>query len=71
MRILALLPGALALAATTALAQNAAPEPKTPIDWTALRDETVRNMQEYLRINTTNPPGNELLTARWLKNLLE
>ena len=71
MRTLALLPGALMFFATTALAQNAAPEPKTPIDWTALRDETVHNLQEYVRINTTNPPGNELLTARWLKNVLE
>ena len=71
MRILAFIPSALALAASTVLAQNVAPEPKSPVDWTALRDETVRNMQDYLRINTTNPPGNELLTARWLKNLLE
>jgi acetylornithine deacetylase/succinyl-diaminopimelate desuccinylase-like protein len=72
MRLLALLPSALALAASTAIAQvSAAPEPKTPVDWTALRDETVRDMQEYFRINTTNPPGNELLTARWLKSLLE
>jgi acetylornithine deacetylase/succinyl-diaminopimelate desuccinylase-like protein len=41
-----------------------------PIDYAALRDETVRAMQEYLRINTTNPPGNELATARWLQAFL-
>jgi acetylornithine deacetylase/succinyl-diaminopimelate desuccinylase-like protein len=41
-----------------------------PIDYAALRDETVRVMQEYLRINTTNPPGNELATAKWLQAFL-
>src|SRR5918912_297463 len=40
------------------------------IDFGALRDETVRVMSEYLRINTSNPPGNELETARWLKAFL-
>src|SRR5919206_637486 len=40
------------------------------IDFDALRDETVRVMSEYLRINTSNPPGNELKTARWLKAFL-
>ncbi|MEO8879811.1 MAG: M20/M25/M40 family metallo-hydrolase [Gemmatimonadaceae bacterium] len=40
------------------------------IDYDALRGETVRAMSEYLRINTTNPPGNELATAKWLKAFL-
>ena len=40
------------------------------IDYAALRDETVRAMSEYLQINTTNPPGNELATAKWLKAFL-
>lgn len=40
------------------------------IDYGALRDETVRAMSEYLQINTTNPPGNELATAKWLKAFL-
>lgn len=34
------------------------------------RDEAVRRLTEYLQINTTNPPGNELATARWLKTVL-
>jgi acetylornithine deacetylase/succinyl-diaminopimelate desuccinylase-like protein len=41
-----------------------------PIDYDALRDETVRAMSEYLRIDTTNPPGNELAAARWLQTFL-
>ena len=50
---------------------SAAPGPRTPVDWNALRDETARVLAEYLRINTTNPPGNELASARWLQQLLE
>ena len=35
-----------------------------------LQDETVQRLSEYLRINTSNPPGNELATARWLREVL-
>jgi len=41
-----------------------------PIDFDNLRDEAAQRLSEYLRINTTNPPGNELATARWLKDML-
>ena len=41
------------------------------IDYAALRDETVKALREYLAINTTNPPGNELATAKWLQAFLE
>ncbi len=40
------------------------------IDYGRLRDETAQRLSEYLRINTSNPPGNELATARWLKQVL-
>ena len=33
------------------------------IDFPALRDETVRALNESLQINPTTPPGNELATA--------
>ena len=39
-------------------------------DFDQLQDETVQRLSEYLRINTSNPPGNELATARWLKEIL-
>ena len=42
-----------------------------PIDWNALSDETVRTLAEYLKINTTNPPGNELQGALFLKRILD
>ncbi|HEX2781602.1 MAG TPA: M20/M25/M40 family metallo-hydrolase [Gemmatimonadaceae bacterium] len=61
---------ALALAITLS-ASSLPAQQTTPIDWNAARDETVRMMQEYFRINSTNPPGNELQTALWLKNVLE
>ncbi len=41
------------------------------IDWNALYGESRSLLAEYLRINTTNPPGNELLAARFLKGILE
>lgn len=44
--------------------------PPRPIDWDSLRAETGRNLSAYLAINTTNPPGNELLAARYLQQVL-
>src|SRR2546428_484193 len=40
------------------------------IDWNALGDETVELMRRYLAIDTTNPPGNEILGARFLSEVL-
>ncbi|MGH7527635.1 MAG: M20/M25/M40 family metallo-hydrolase [Gemmatimonadales bacterium] len=39
-------------------------------DFGRLRDEAAERLAEYIRINTSNPPGNELATARWLKEVL-
>jgi acetylornithine deacetylase/succinyl-diaminopimelate desuccinylase-like protein len=39
-------------------------------DYDQLRDETAQRLSEYIRINTSNPPGNELATARWLLEVL-
>ena len=40
------------------------------LDYAKLRVETARLLSEYIRINTSNPPGNELATARWLEGVL-
>ncbi|MDQ3207559.1 MAG: M20/M25/M40 family metallo-hydrolase [Gemmatimonadota bacterium] len=40
------------------------------LDYDSLRKETAQRLSEYIRINTSNPPGNELATARWLKEVL-
>ncbi len=39
-------------------------------EWKALGDEATALLSQYLRINTTNPPGNEIAAARWLTAVL-
>ena len=36
------------------------------IDWSGLGDETVELLRQYLAIDTTNPPGNEVAGTRFL-----
>ena len=40
-------------------------------DWDALARESQGILSDYLRVNTTNPPGNEILAARFLKAILD
>jgi acetylornithine deacetylase/succinyl-diaminopimelate desuccinylase-like protein len=40
-------------------------------DWIAVQDETMRHYQAVLRLDTSNPPGNERLTAAYLKQLFD
>ena len=40
------------------------------IDWTGLGDETVELLRQYLAIDTTNPPGNEVAGTRFLAEAL-
>src|SRR6185295_6459940 len=48
-------------------AQNGQPK----IDWPHYQDNAVDLMQKYLRINTSNPPGNEIETAKFFKALFD
>lgn len=57
-----MLPGLTAVAA-----QGQAGE----INWPAYQDLAVDLMRQYLRINTSNPPGNEIQTARFLKAMFD
>ena len=41
------------------------------IDWSHERDQTLLLLQQLIRINTTNPPGNERAAALHLQKLLE
>ena len=41
------------------------------IDWRAVEGEVVGYLQELIRIDTTNPPGNETAAARHLGGILE
>jgi len=56
----------LALLVASPLAAQGPPQ----MDYAALRQETAQRLSEYLRINTSNPPGNELAAARWLADVL-
>jgi acetylornithine deacetylase/succinyl-diaminopimelate desuccinylase-like protein len=62
-RLLLLIP--LILIAMPARAQSA-----RPVDWDALRDEATRVLSDYIRVNTTNPPGNEKAGAEFLAAIL-
>ena len=39
-------------------------------EWKALGDEATALLSQYIRINTTNPPGNEIAAARWIAEVL-
>jgi len=49
----------------------ARPCPAMDIDWSKARAEAVQLLQELIRIDTTNPPGNERAVALHLQKLLE
>ena len=44
---------------------------RTKIDWPIYQNMAVELMQKYLRINTSNPPGNEIESARWFKSIFD
>ena len=41
------------------------------INWPAYQDMAVDLMRQYLRINTSNPPGNEIEAAKFLKAIFD
>jgi acetylornithine deacetylase/succinyl-diaminopimelate desuccinylase-like protein len=41
------------------------------IDFAKARDETIRLLQDLIRIDTSNPPGNETKAAEFLKGVLD
>jgi acetylornithine deacetylase/succinyl-diaminopimelate desuccinylase-like protein len=41
------------------------------MDWSRLLDEATRHLRDYIRINTVNPPGNEIEGARFFQTRLE
>ncbi|MBC7925539.1 MAG: M20 family metallopeptidase, partial [Bryobacteraceae bacterium] len=49
------------------LAGAANPEP----EWKAFEEEALRHFQALVRIDTTNPPGNETRAVEYLKKALE
>jgi hypothetical protein len=53
------------------LLPNALPLRAQTLDWKALDDEALHTLSDYVKVNTTNPPGNELDGARFLKAILD
>ena len=45
--------------------------PARAVEWAATQAEAVDVLRQYLRIDTSNPPGNELATARFLQAFLK
>ncbi|MGZ3610906.1 MAG: M20/M25/M40 family metallo-hydrolase, partial [Ktedonobacteraceae bacterium] len=41
------------------------------INWQDVGDETITNLRGLLRLDTRNPPGNEIRAAEYLRSLLE
>jgi acetylornithine deacetylase/succinyl-diaminopimelate desuccinylase-like protein len=59
----------LLVAMTAVLVPNAA-RAQEP-DWTAAQQETITHLQAMIRMNTTNPPGNEIGVARYIDSTLK
>lgn len=66
-------PPAVPLAALAAmlLCPAAPAAAQAPVDIAALQNEAVQWLQEYIRVNTVNPPGNEIAGARFLASILD
>jgi len=41
------------------------------MNWDHLLDEAIHRLQKYLRVNTVNPPGNEIEGVKFFKNLFD
>ena len=37
----------------------------------AISDDTAKLLRDYIQLNTVNPPGNEIIAARYLATILE
>src|SRR5262245_6882446 len=49
---------------------NLTPQTKEP-DWQRIEEETMRHFQALIRIDTSDPPGNEAPAVEYLKSVLE
>jgi len=49
----------------------ALPAQRASVNWDSLARESQSVLAAYLRVNTTDPPGNEILGARFLKGILD
>src|SRR5207249_2097599 len=61
----------LALCACTVTAQTPLEKHLQGIAWERYQDQAVQLLQEYLRLDTSNPPGNELRAADFFHRLFD
>ena len=59
------------LACCLALAISASAQDRYPVDWQKLQPEVVDRFTELLRIDTTNPPGNETKAVNAIRAIFE
>jgi len=59
------------IAALVAAALIATPRAQPAIDWKAIEAETLRHFQALVKIDTSNPPGNETRAVTYLKEVLD
>src|SRR4051794_25459873 len=57
----------LTLGSHVCVAQQPPPQP----DWPNLEGEILRHFQGLIRLDTTNPPGNETRAVEYIKRVLE
>ena len=69
--IVALLYVAPACAQGQAPTVQGKPAPSSPADLAQIESQAVGWLQDLIRINTTNPPGNELAAAKYLAGVLD
>ena len=60
-----------ALACLMSLASIPSPSAAQEPDWASARQETLAHLQAMIRMNTVNPPGNEMPVARYLDSTLK
>jgi acetylornithine deacetylase/succinyl-diaminopimelate desuccinylase-like protein len=54
-----------------ALPSQAVAQSVSSPDWNALDGEAVQKLSAYIRVDTTNPPGNEILAAQWYAKIFQ
>ena len=52
------------------IAATAAAQDRYLLDWEEIGEESIQHLVELIRINSTNPPGNETQVARYLEAVL-
>ena len=60
----------LAITLTLLILSAAMAQDRYLVDWDAVGEESLQHLVELIKINTTNPPGNETRAANYLKAVL-